>query len=96
MSTALDRQLRVDEPCADNAALLARLIASYGLTPMEAHTTVLLLRGLTTVADIAAYEEIAPGTVKRRLNALRRKTGTVSLAQVIARLWPLYQASKEA
>lgn len=59
--------------------------AAWGLTPAELDVANFLVKGLST-SEIAAMRGSAEGTVKAQLNAIYRKSGTASRAELMSLL----------
>ncbi|WP_291727235.1 helix-turn-helix transcriptional regulator [Leisingera sp. F5] len=69
--------------------------SSWGLTPAELDVANFLVKGLST-AEIAAMRGSAEGTVKAQLNAIYRKSGTSSRAELMSLLIDTMMGQRQA
>jgi DNA-binding CsgD family transcriptional regulator len=65
------------------AELLEQRFAQWGLTPSERDVAWFTIKGLT-IADIARLRQTSEGTVKAQSNAIYRKAGVGSRAQLLS------------
>ena len=80
---AADAEARLKELSTAFAALVADRFERWGLTRAEKDVAWFSIKGLG-IAEIAALRQTSEGTVKAQLNAIYRKSGVSSRAELLS------------